>query len=220
MEADHSSHANSSTIPRCSEPPISTCSGRRKHISIYSAAVEIFKSDVSQWYRTDPLPTVCCNISLSVIGNTCYALGGYYDLHLRQALYASTDNLLGNAVLATQTTQSGSSDTHWLAWKTLPNTPTCQSAAAMLAGSLLSIEKEICMYSPSANSWIYISDLPIPWPLSAVAILSSTEILVIGGWCDGRVNTVHKGTLVYCHEFMLIVYNNYNIMVSTVCILT
>ena len=52
------------------------------------------------------------------------------------------------------------------------------------------------VYSPSANSWIYISDLPAPRSLSGVAILSSTEILVIGGWCGGRINTVHKGTLV------------------------
>ena len=106
--------------------------------SAYSTAVEIFKSDVSQWYRTDPLPTACRNISLAAIGNTCYALGGYNNLHLSQALYASTDKIFGNAVLATQTTQSGSSDTQ-SAWKILPKTPNCQSAAAMLIGSLLSI---------------------------------------------------------------------------------
>ena len=29
----------------------------------YTAAVEIFKPDTSQWYKTDLLPTVCCNIS-------------------------------------------------------------------------------------------------------------------------------------------------------------
>ena len=51
------------------------------------------------------------------------------------------------------------------------------------------------MYSPSTNSWIYISDLPAPRSYTAVAVLSSTEVLVIGGWDDGRVNTVYKGTL-------------------------
>jgi N-acetylneuraminic acid mutarotase len=80
----------------------------------------------------------------------------------------------------------------------------------VLAGNLLAIggdetskggaaKKEVYMYSPSTNSWIYISDLPAPRSLTAVAVLSSTEVLVIGGWVDGweggRVNTVYKGTL-------------------------
>ena len=56
--------------------------------------------------------------------------------------------------------------------------------------------KEVYMYSPSANSWVYISDLPAPRAATAAAVLSSTEILVMGGWCgDDRVNSVYKGTL-------------------------
>lgn len=52
------------------------------------------------------------------------------------------------------------------------------------------------MNSPSSNSWIYISDLPVPLSGIAAASLSSTEILVIGGWSiDGKVNSVYKGTL-------------------------
>ena len=146
-------------------------------------------------------------MSLVTIGNTCYALGGYtWSSRLNQALYASVDDLLCNAVPANQTTHSGSSDTQ-SAWKTLPNTPTYEPAAAVLAGNLLAIggketskvgadKKEVYMYSPSTNSWIYISDLPAPRSVTAVAVLSSTEILVIGGWGNGgRVNTVYKGTL-------------------------
>ena len=172
-------------------------------------AVEIFKADTSQWYRTDPLPTACHNISLVAIGNTCYALGGHKNAHLNQALYASVHDLLGNAVPANQTIHSGSSDTQ-SAWKTLPNTPTYRPAAAVLAGKLLAIGgdaergvannmKEVYMYSPSTNSWIYVSDLSAPQSRIAVFVLSSTEILVIGGQANhgGRVilNTVYKGTL-------------------------
>ena len=171
----------------------------------YSAKVEIFKPDTSQWYRTAPLPTACCNISLVAIGNTCYALGGFNGSHLNQALYASADDLLGNAVPANQTTHSGSSDTQ-STWKTLPNTPTYRPAAAVLAGNLLAIGgsetsrggadmKEVYMYSPSTNSWVYISDLPAPRSLTGAAVLPSTEVLVIGGWHGGRVNTVYKSTL-------------------------
>ena len=176
------------------------------HFSTCTTAIEIFKPDMSQWYRNDPLPTACRDISLVAIGNTCYALGGYSSGScLNQALYASVDDLLGNAVPANQTTHSGSSDTQ-SAWKSLPNTPTYGPAAAVLAGNLLAIGggeisgegadmKEVYTYSPSTNSWNYISDLPTPRSLTAVAVLSSTEILVIGGWGGGKVNTVYKGIL-------------------------
>ena len=176
----------------------------------YTDAVEIFKADTSQWYRTDPLPTACSNISLVAIGSTCYALRGYqYPSHLNQAQHASVDDLFHNAVPVNQTTHSGSSANTQPAWKTLANTPTYEPAAAVLAGNLLAIggklketteggadKKEVFMFSPSTNSWIYISDLPEPRYTTAVAVLSSTEILLIGGWCgDHRVNTTYKGTL-------------------------
>ena len=169
---------------------------------IYIDTVEIFKPDTSQWYRTDPLPRAGQHKFLVAIGNTCYALGGFGSgSYLNQALCASVDDLLGNAVPANQTTHSGQS-----AWKILPNTPTYQPAAAVLVGNLLAIGgkekseggadmKEVYMYSPSTNSWIYISDLPAPRAITAVAILSSTEVLVIGGRDGIKVNTVYKGTL-------------------------
>ena len=177
--------------------------------SLYTAAVEVFKPDTSQWYRTDPLPTACCHISLVAIGNTCYALGGYivkYPSRLNQALYASVGDLLRNAVPANQTTHSSSSDTQ-SAWKMLPNTPAYGPAVAVLAGNLFAMggketsgggadKKEVYMYSTSTNSWIYISDLPAPRSHTAVAVLSSTRVLVIGGRNEReRVNTVYQGTL-------------------------
>ena len=179
--------------------------------SQYAVTVEIFKPDTSQWYRTDPLPKACRDISLVAIGNTCYALGGYSFSALKQALYASVDDLLGNAVPAYQTTHSDSSGTQ-PAWKTLPsNAPTYGPAAAVLAGNLLAIggfsdnisdggaikKNTVYIYSPSTNSWIYCSDLPAPRSGTTVAVLPSSEILVIGGTGDdgGRVNTVYKGTL-------------------------
>ena len=175
--------------------------------SNYTTAVEIFKSDTSQWYRSDPLPRPCCDISLVAVGNTCYALGGYrHPTYLNQALYAPIDDILGNAKPAKSPTRRGSNDTQ-STWKVLPNTPTYEPAAAVLAGSLIAIggketsyggndKKEIYSYSSLTNSWVYISDLPVPRLTTAVAVLSSTKFLVIGGWGEGaRLNTVYMGTL-------------------------
>ena len=170
--------------------------------------VEIFKVDTSQWHTTDPLPTACEDISLFTIGNTCYAVGGYNPPSpLNKAFHASVYDLLHNAVPANQTTQYSHFDSTQSAWKALPDTPTYQPATAVLAGHLLAVGgretaedeagmKAVYTYSPSTNSWIYISDLPAPRYSVAVAVLSPSEILVIGGWCDKeRVNTTYKGTL-------------------------
>ena len=43
----------------------------------HTAAVEIFKPDSSQWFKTDPLPIACRHISLVAINSLCYALGGF-----------------------------------------------------------------------------------------------------------------------------------------------
>ena len=172
--------------------------------------VNFLNTNTSQWYRTDSLPTDCCNISFVAIDNKCYVIGGYNEPHhLNQALYASVDDLFDNAIPADETTSTGKSVTQ-SAWKALRNTPTYQPTAAVLAGNLLAIggketskweqgssnKREIYMYLHSSNSWVYISDLPSPRSYAAVAILSSTEILVIGGWGEyGITNSVYKGTL-------------------------
>lgn len=173
----------------------------------YTTAVEIFQKDTSQWHKTDPLPTVSHYMSTVAIGNTCYALGEYRLPDNNQILYASVDDLFRNAVPGTQTVNTDGSDTQ-SAWKILPNTPTYQPAAAVLASNLLAVggwksskagarKQEVYMYSSSMNSWVYISDLPAPRASTAVAALSRSEILVIGGsgGDDNSVCTVYKGTL-------------------------
>ena len=173
----------------------------------HTVMAEIFKPDTSQWCETDPQPAPHGDVSLSVIGNTCYTLGGVRDAftHLNQVHCASVDDLLQNAV---PDHQSSSGNTRQSAWKRIADTPTYDPTVAVLAGNLLALGgkktsegghdmKEVYMYSPSANSWIYISELPAPLYGAAAAVLSSTEILVIGGRC-GRfdiIRAVHKGTL-------------------------
>ena len=151
------------------------------------------------------IPTVCRDQSLVIISDTCYALGGKDPLRLNQVHYASIDDLLGKAVPANQTTHSGSSVNTQSDWKTLANTPTYGPAAVMLhaiggeetSNSLFGADKkEVYMFSISTESWVYICDLPEPRSDTAVAVLSPTEILVIGGWFGhGGVKTTYKGTL-------------------------
>ena len=45
----------------------------------------------------------------------------------------------------------------------------------------------------------YINDLPALWSDCAVAALSSTELLVIGGWYGGDRQTMYKGYSKFLH---------------------
>ena len=185
--------------------------GGRHTPSSYTDVVEVFRPDMFQWYSADPLPTPCSGLSLIANNDACYVLGGYrYLSRLNQALCASLKDLVLSAVPANQINNSAAGDSATVyaesAWKALPNVPCNQPTAADIAGSLLAVGgkkltsgangKEIYMYLPANNSWVYFCDLPTPQFCSAVAVLSSTEILVIGGYGDhDRMNSVSLGTL-------------------------
>ena len=182
----------------------------------YTEIIEILKPDTPQWYRTCELPPKLgfCSIAsitlqLVAIGDKIYTLGG--SEHTDQMFVALVDDLLRYAVPATanQITHIPSRDTSLKStWKELCETETYVPAVSMLAGNLFtigggigfeSISTKVYIYSCSTNSWVHICDTPFRQAGAAVAILSSTEILVIGGWLDDfdmeRLDSVYKGTL-------------------------
>ena len=174
---------------------------------VFTNVVEILKLDTLKWCKAAPVPVACENISLVAIDNTCYAIGGSYGvmeatIFFKQALYVSINDLLLNTIAADEAFSSEAKPI----WKSLPDTPRYIPTATKLAGRLLSVGggnqpkggddmKEVYMYSDTTKCWVYICDLPAPRANTAIVALSATEILVIGGYDQGRVNTVHKGTL-------------------------
>ena len=191
---------------------VTTCNRYKQRVIII---VNIFKPDTSsQWYTTHitlPPGSNISHLSLVAVDDTCYLLGGHKVplLYLFQALYATIDDLFHKAVPAHEYDIAHDVyDSHSL-WKTLPDTPTDQPIAAVLAGHLLAVggkeisteradTKKVYVYSPSCNAWIYMSDLPTPRSNTIIAVLSSTEILVIGGtYRDNEVATVYKGTVTF-----------------------
>ena len=158
--------------------------------------VEVFQQETSQWHQAASLPKACCNLSLTSSGDTLYALGGYDQPSLlNQALYISIGDLLGVQ------------DPTKLTWRTLQTSPSYQPPAAMLFGNLLAVGgwttsggkvalKSIYMYSSTTDSWMYFSDLPEPCAWTTCAVLSATEMLLIGGRNQENVRAVYKGTLI------------------------
>ena len=160
-----------------------------------TSTVEIFQQATSQWHKATSLPKACCDLSLISSRYTLYALGGYdQPSQLNQVLWTSISDLFQEQDPIEPT------------WRTLQSSPSYQPAPAMLFGNLLAVggwqlpvgevaQRSIHMYSASTDSWVYFSDLPEPCAWTTCAVLSATEILVMGGRNEEKVKTVYKGTL-------------------------
>lgn len=158
-------------------------------------AVEIFQQETSQWHQASTIPAACCNLSMVNSGDAMFALGGYDQPSiLNQVLCTSISDL----ARVHNPTKSN--------WRIMQPSPSYQPAAAMLSGNLLAVGgwkasegnealKSIHMYSFTTDSWLHFGDLPEPCAWTTCAILSSTEVLVIGGRREEKARAVYKGTL-------------------------
>ena len=171
-----------------------------------TTAVEVFREETSQWHTTEPLPFRWCAASSLLINNRWYLLGGgaEEERYSNRALCAHVDLLLQRALDGNR----ASTDSNGTVWEVLPNTPLYAPAAATFGTSLLAVggtttsrcfnpQVTVDVYFPCTNTWIHISALPAPLVLAATAMLSPTELLVIGGLNKGyvRLNKVYKGLL-------------------------
>ena len=174
-----------------------------------TAVVEVFREETSQWHTTEPLPFRWCDPSSLLISNRWYLLGGSAEGedYSNRTVSARVDLLLQKALPHDQASTDRDS-TNNSAWEVLPNTPHYTPATATFGAALLAVggtttneypsnpQAAVHVYSPCTNAWIHISDLPAPRMWTATAMLSPTELLVIGGWNNRRrQNSVYKGLL-------------------------
>ena len=75
--------------------------GGQDRNSDYSNAVEIFRTEEGEWYRAKSLPVHVLNMSMAVLQDTCYVVGGFRDESLCQVYSASITDLLSNCLLYT-----------------------------------------------------------------------------------------------------------------------
>ena len=178
--------------------------GIRDGKAVLCATVEVYSSETSQWYTADPLPAPRAVMSSVTIADTCYVLGGgdADGKPVTTVLYASLTSLVQKATSPTHQSASYTS-----VWKTLPDTPLKDSAAASLSGNLLAVGghdtktsfPDIKVFSPLTNSWVRITtgDLPEPRDSCTAVQLSSNTMIVIGGKDnqDKVTKTVFIGTI-------------------------
>ena len=169
------------------------------------ATVEVYSSETSQWYTADPLPVPCVLMTSVTIADTWYQLGGggTDEKDLTTVLYASLTTLIQRAISPTHQSASPMS-----VWKTLPDTPLKESAAASLSGNLLALgghsvetpsSSSVHIFLPLTNSWVRVTtgDLPEPRYACTAVQLSSNRLLVVGGEDDQdkRTKTIFLGSI-------------------------
>ena len=162
--------------------------------------VEVFREETSQWHTTEPLPFPWHAPSSLLINNRWYLLGGgVKEEHFSNRAVCAHINLLLQNALPRDQASTNKDSTSNSAWEGLPNTPHYAPAVATFGASLLAVggtttnkrsQTTVHVYSPCTNAWIHISDLPAPRGWAATAMLSSTKLLVIGGWnnCTTIIN--------------------------------
>ena len=170
------------------------------------STVEVFTTETSQWYTTDPLPVPCYCMSSATINNTGYLLGGATaDNNLTSmVLHAPVASLIHRATSHPQQSASAAQpDSTSSAWKTLRDTPLKVSAAASLGGMLLAVGGNktltaVHVYSPATSTWIRVEsgDLPESRYFCTAVELSANRLLVVGGRDQDNktMNTVFLGS--------------------------
>lgn len=177
---------------RCAPSCISTFSaiivaGGVSPAGEFLSSVEVIKSDTFQWYTAGylPLSAILCHSSPAVISNTIYLMGGYKsstaDSSSRITHSSSADLLLSCHGMTPNT------------WSSIPATPHFQSTAVGFGSCLLalggtssaysdSVHRSIHAFSHSANSWVYVGDLPYGFCHGIAISLPNNELYVMGGW--------------------------------------
>lgn len=167
--------------------------GGMKRGEVVLATVEVYRTDSSQWYTVDPLPSSRVWMSVVTVGDHCFLSGGYETWRLsntrRSILCASIASLVENA-----SSQPARNEKTGSPWKTLPDTPNYFSTATTMGGCLLAVggsttvdfrkgatKASIHAYIPGTSSWVRIGNLMCPRDRCITALLPSGELLIVGG---------------------------------------
>ena len=139
------------------------------------ANVEVYSSETAQWHTAEPLPVPCWAMTSVTIADTWYQLGGIGadGMSIPTVLYAHLTTLIQRAISLTHPSAS-----HMTVWKTLPDNPLKESAAASVNENLIAVggwddddddddktpaSRAVHIFFPLTNSWVWATtgDLPV-----------------------------------------------------------
>lgn len=161
------------------------------------ANVEVYQTKTNLWHIVEPLPFSCWLMSVVIISDTCYILGGFDKTNrsTKTALYASLGSLTAGALY-----EGGNSS-----WKTLPDIPLKRPAACSISGCLVAVggrdtdgqtSHDVYVFFPPTCSWVpLVRAMPEAVCTASAVQLPENKILVLGGWDGARKRTVLLGSV-------------------------
>ena len=158
--------------------------------------VEVFKNDCRQWFTKAPLPVPLVHLQSTIIGDTCYFLGGFTFSYYQWACFTS---MLCVTLEDLFDTTSPKFQEPGL-WHTLLDPPTALSTSANLSGALVTIGgstgsnicSTVCAYSRNTQSWIELGSLTVNCICAGTASLQDGRVMLIGGLSGSEVEEAQE----------------------------
>ena len=142
--------------------------------------VEVYNGH--HWAKAQCLPKPCNDMKSTVLNGHWYLMGGWGQG--KEVYYASLDSLVASCQPSEKPLPS--------VWKRLPDVPHVRSSTAVFGNRLIavgggyisSLSSSIHTYSPKAQSWVHVGDMPVGLHSTCTAVLPTGELMVIGGYSD------------------------------------
>ncbi len=163
----------------------------------YLTTVEILNTSTKLWCTAAPLPLGCSGLTPALVGDTLYLLGGVSGSPNKQLFSTSLPALVSHAT----STPPAPPPT-----REVSDAELTHSTAVSLHNSLVAVGGEddrnryssaIHLYNPQTKRWTKVGAGPAALSLCSCAVLSSGELVVLGGLCGDRrrSNKMYFGTL-------------------------
>ena len=154
-------------------------------------STEVMNGDTKQWYCGPSIPVGWSGMKVAVVGDNAYFMGGIAGGDKFHNSYsASLPDLLS---------QPDSAKKDGQVWKEICQVPVKFASPVSINGSLLAVggateEDEalsvLYLYQPDAGQWLKIADLPARRYDCTCVMIADRELLVAGGWNNGRLASV------------------------------
>ena len=157
------------------------------------AAVEVMNTETGQWLTASSLPHPFAWASATICGDRLYMLGGNDRNCMTSVLTCPLPDLRQPSSLGGRLKRALTLADQRQVWQEVADLPVYQSTCTTINGQLLAVggcvscssygdyTDAIYRYNPTSNSWEVISHMPTARYFCLVAVLPSSELMVVGG---------------------------------------
>lgn len=170
--------------------------------------VEVMDTVTLQWHKAARLPTSVSGMSITVVGENVYLLGGFEERGSSSSVFTCTLDALRSSLRPVSRSMMLRRHPRARVWQVLQDIPVYYSTCVSIRNQLFAVggldsqqqpSTAIYTYDLTTNSWQVISHMPTARYDCLVSILSNSQLIVAGGctvssweqWSD----VVEMGTL-------------------------